>query len=345
VKLVVAASAPVDALPFAALAPLQPPEAVQPVAFVEFQLRVDVPPLGTLLGLAESETDGGAGGTMTPTETVWLTSPPAPAHVNVKSVGALSAPVSWLPFTVLLPVQPPEAVQLVALLVLQVSVAGLPTTTLAGLAASVRVGAGDVLTTTVTVWLVVPPAPLQLSVKLDVAVSAPVAAVPASGLSPLQLPEALQLVALVELQASAEDWPLATAVGLAFSAIVGAAATLTLTETVRLVLPPGPEQDRVKSVGAFSAPVESLPLSGLLPLQPPEAEQLVASVAVQARLAAAPLATSAGLTVRPTVGAGVGSPPVESVLPEPPQAHDREAQRRTAAKVRIEPIFSLKSTG
>ena len=49
---------PVEAEPLVASAPLQPPEAVQEVAFVEDQVRVALSPLVTVLGLAESVTVG-----------------------------------------------------------------------------------------------------------------------------------------------------------------------------------------------------------------------------------------------------------------------------------------------
>jgi len=44
--------APVEALPVTAWAPLQPPEAVQDVVLAELQVRVAVPPVTTLEGLA-----------------------------------------------------------------------------------------------------------------------------------------------------------------------------------------------------------------------------------------------------------------------------------------------------
>ena len=55
---------------------------------------------------------------------------------------ALSAPVDWLPLVALAPVQPPEAVQLVALVELQVSVEDAPLAIEAGAAEIVTVGAG-----------------------------------------------------------------------------------------------------------------------------------------------------------------------------------------------------------
>ena len=104
-----------------ALLPLQPPEAVQPVALVELQLSEAAEPAMTDVGLAESDTVGGAGGVPTDTVAVWLTLPPAPEHASVKLVVALSAPVVCVPLVALLPLQPPDAVQLVALVELQVS--------------------------------------------------------------------------------------------------------------------------------------------------------------------------------------------------------------------------------
>jgi len=68
-----------------------------------------------------------------------------------------------------------------------------------------------------------------LSVKLVVAVSVPVDWLPLVGFAPLQPPEALQLVALVELHVSVEEPPLVTEAGLAVSVTVGAGPTLTLT--------------------------------------------------------------------------------------------------------------------
>jgi len=130
----------VDWLPLVALLPLQPPEAVQLVALVELQLRVEEPPLTTEVGLAVIVTVGGAGGVPTETVTVWLALPPAPEQANVKLVVALSAPVDWLPLVAFVPPQPPEAVQPVALAELQVSVEADPLTMVVGLAESVTVG-------------------------------------------------------------------------------------------------------------------------------------------------------------------------------------------------------------
>ena len=59
-----AVSAPVDWLPEVALAPDQPPEAVQEVALVEDQVSVEDPPLATDAGFAASDTVGTGGDTV-----------------------------------------------------------------------------------------------------------------------------------------------------------------------------------------------------------------------------------------------------------------------------------------
>jgi len=124
--------------------------------------------------------------------------PPVPVQLRPKLVVAVSAPVLAVPPVPLLPLQPPDAVQSSALLVLQVSVEDAPLAMLVGLAENVTVGAGGV-TVTVADWLAVPPAPVQLSVKVVVAVSAPVLAVPLVPLLPLQPPDAVHAVGDLEL--------------------------------------------------------------------------------------------------------------------------------------------------
>ena len=65
VNVVVLVNAPVDtALPLVALLPLQPPEAVQAVAFVVLQVNAEDAPLAILVGVAENVTPG-AGFTVT----------------------------------------------------------------------------------------------------------------------------------------------------------------------------------------------------------------------------------------------------------------------------------------
>jgi hypothetical protein len=67
-----------------------------------------------------------------------------------------------LPFVGLLPDQPPDAVQLLALLEDQLSVADPPLLTVVGLA--LRLTVGRAATLTVTDRLALPPGPLQVSV-------------------------------------------------------------------------------------------------------------------------------------------------------------------------------------
>jgi len=75
---------------------------------------------------------------------------------------ALSAPVLALPLVGSLPLQPPEAVQLVALLEDQLRVAVPPLLTVAGFA--LRLTVGGAATLTVTDWVAFPPGPPHVSV-------------------------------------------------------------------------------------------------------------------------------------------------------------------------------------
>lgn len=69
-----------DCEPLAALVPDQDPEAVHEVAFVEDQVRVELPPLATVLGLAANVTVGA--GEFTVTVADWVALPPLPEQVN-----------------------------------------------------------------------------------------------------------------------------------------------------------------------------------------------------------------------------------------------------------------------
>ena len=77
---------------------------------------------------------------------------------------AVSAPVDCDPETGLLPDQDPDAVQAVALVADQVSVALLPLATVLGLAERLMVGTGCVTETVADCDAELPPAPLQVSV-------------------------------------------------------------------------------------------------------------------------------------------------------------------------------------
>jgi len=75
-------SAPVDCEPLVALPPDQPPEAVQAVALVVDQLRVELLPLTMELGLAVKLTTGGGMAEVTETVADWVALPPVPVQVS-----------------------------------------------------------------------------------------------------------------------------------------------------------------------------------------------------------------------------------------------------------------------
>jgi hypothetical protein len=135
-------------------------------------------------------------------------------------------------------------VQLVALADVHVSVDALPLATLVGLAFNDTVGAGGAETVTVADCDADPPAPVQVRVNLVVAVRATVVCVPVVASAPLQPPEALQAVALVDDQVSADVAPLLTVAGFAVMVTAGAGV---VTDTIAdcAALPPLPLQVRV----------------------------------------------------------------------------------------------------
>jgi hypothetical protein len=149
----------------------------------------------------------------------------------------------------LLPVQPPVAVQLVALVVDQVNVVDPPLVTLGGVADSDTVGGGGgAAGATVTVTdcdADTPPAAEHVNVKVDVVVRPGRASLPLSAFVPLHAPDALQVTAFVEVQVSVVLPPLATVVGFALSVTAGdggAAGGVTVTVTDCEALPPEPVQ-------------------------------------------------------------------------------------------------------
>jgi hypothetical protein len=77
---------------------------------------------------------------------------------------ALSAPLDWEPLIALLPDQPPEAVQDVALVDDHVSVDAPPLATVLGVALKLTVAVGCALTDTVADCAALPPSPVQVSV-------------------------------------------------------------------------------------------------------------------------------------------------------------------------------------
>jgi hypothetical protein len=192
-----------------------------------------------------------------------------------------------------------------------------------------------VVTVTVADWLVLPPLPEHVSVKAVVAVRLGIDSLPLIALEPVQPPEAVQLVALLELQVTVVLPPLATDVG--FTVIVTAGAcTLTLTSTVFVVVPPAPAQESVYDFAECSAPVDSTPVSALVPFHAPEAVQFVASVVSHESAAAVPLVTLAGLALNVIDGAALPPEPDPDppTPPIPPQADTARAHKRTAISER-----------
>ena len=128
---------------------------------LEVQVRVDALPLLMLAGLALNDTVGAGDDTVTVADCD--AEPPAPVQVRVNFVVAVSAGVVCEPAVASAPLQPPKAVQAVALVEDQVSADVAPLLTVAGFAVRVTAGAG-VVTDTVADCAALPPLPLQVSV-------------------------------------------------------------------------------------------------------------------------------------------------------------------------------------
>jgi hypothetical protein len=164
--------APVLCDPLVASVPDQPPEAVHEVAFVADHVSVVLPPLVTLLLAGLRVTVGAA--LETDTVVDWVADPPVPVQVTVYLVVAVSAAVLNEPLVASLPLQPPDAVQELALVDVQVRVALPPLLTVLGLALRVTVGVG-VVTVTVTDCDAEPPLPEQVNVYVSLVLRAPMA--------------------------------------------------------------------------------------------------------------------------------------------------------------------------
>jgi hypothetical protein len=152
---------PVDCEPLVACAPDHAPDAVHEVALLEDQVRVELEPLATVLGLALKLTVA-LGLALTVTVADCEAVPPVPVQVNVNVEVALSAPVDCVPLNALVPIHAPEAVQEDALVTDQFKVALLPLTIALGPTLSTTVGAGA-LTVTVADCAALPPGPVQLN--------------------------------------------------------------------------------------------------------------------------------------------------------------------------------------
>lgn len=90
------------------------PPAVQDVALLVDQFRVEEPFMFTVVGLALSDTVGNGGGA-TDTVTDLLALPPAPMQVRMNVLVVVNELRVWLPDVALLPDHAPDAVHEVAL--------------------------------------------------------------------------------------------------------------------------------------------------------------------------------------------------------------------------------------
>jgi hypothetical protein len=158
-------SVPVDSLPLTARAPVQSPLAEQPVALLELQLRVEVPPCTIEAGFALRASVGGGVAGVTLTVTVCDAVPPAPVQLSANNVVLVRLLRTSLPVGFFAPLQPPLAVQLVAFVDDQLTVDEPPLVTDRGDAVSDTVGGGAGLTVIVTdCAAVAPPPAVQVSV-------------------------------------------------------------------------------------------------------------------------------------------------------------------------------------
>ena len=125
------------------------------------------------------------------------------------------------------PVQPPDAVHAVALLVFQLRVDVEPLVTLVGDAVSEADGAGAAVTVTVANPVTLPPVPEHVNSNVLVVDSGPVLCDPLVAFEPLQAFAATQPVAFVDVHERVADAPLVMLVGFAVNCTVGIGATVT----------------------------------------------------------------------------------------------------------------------
>lgn len=190
---------------------------MQDVAFCVLQVSVLAWPTWMLDGDAVSVTTAGGGGVETCTVTERDTLPPVPVQASVYVVATVMLLTTWLPLTALLPVQPPEAVQLVALVEDQESVDDAPDVTVVGFALSASVGAGGAAcTVTMAVLIAVCCcAFVHVSVNEVFALRGPTDCEPETAFAPAQPSEAVQVSAPLEVHVSVTFEPGVTVCGLA----------------------------------------------------------------------------------------------------------------------------------
>jgi hypothetical protein len=230
---VVVLTSPVLCVPLTGSGPVHPSEAVHDVALLELQESVAAPSGAMTEGLNVNVAVG-----MIFTTALASELPPVPMQLSAYEVAVAKAPVLWLPLRPTEPLQAPLAVQDMVLLEVHVNVERPPAATTGGDAVNVTVGTGRIVTVVMR-GAVTPPGPAQMSEYAVAAVNGPVLRLPLAASVPLQPPEALQEVALVELHVSTEAFPEATAVGAAARVAVGAGIDATVA-VAGGVIPPRP---------------------------------------------------------------------------------------------------------
>lgn len=234
-------------MPCVAFAPVQSPLAVHAVALVELQDSDAELPWTIAFGTALNATVGGGFAGITLTVTACEAVPPAPEQISANVVLAVRPARASEPLSPLVPLHPPVAVQAVALVAVQLSVVVPPLAIVDGVALSEIEGGGSApgdLTVTFTDCVAAPPLPLHVNANDALTVSGPVLAVPDTGLTPLQLPDAVQPLALLELHVSVAAAPELTLAGDTDSETEVPDAPLfagvTFAVTVWPAVPPGP---------------------------------------------------------------------------------------------------------
>ena len=207
--------------------------------------------------------------------------PPGPLQDKLKvAVAVISLTISK-PAVGLLPDQPPDAVQLSASVALQLSVVEPFWETLDGLAVRFTTGDSGAATATKTESLTLPIGPLQTRVKLVLEVRLLILSEPDDSPTPDQPPEAVQLVALLEVQLKVVEPPNGRLDGLADRFAVGGSGEATITLTESFASPPIPLQDKLKVLFEVRALIVCDPDNAFSPTQSPEAVQAVALLLLQ----------------------------------------------------------------
>lgn len=232
-----AGSGAVNCVPLTDRAPVQAPEASQLSASADSQLRRTMSPASAVMGRIDSVAIAARSAR---TSARASTVPPGPVHASPNDALAVSAAVVTVPCVARAPDQPPDAVQVVALVADHSSCAVVPTAMAAGVATSVTTGNGCV-TLTVTCAVTLPPAPLQASVNVVACERLPLASVPVAPREPVHPPVAVQAVALVADQVSVTGLPAITGLEFALSDTVGAGAAGGPGEGAEPPPPPPPQ--------------------------------------------------------------------------------------------------------